>query len=277
VGASEGESQASSAEEGDVRAALDLLEREHPGAELWAGGFSFGSRASGRVALEDTRIARLVLIAPPVDIYDCGFLAELRRPTLALFGERDEFGTLASLRRLHPDVPPSLDAREIADADHFFRGHTPLVEAAVLDFAQDQLSAPTMSPCDDYPTEMAPAIRRVMMPRDTNAFGTIFGGVILSEIDLAAAVEAHKHHDGPLVTIAMDKIEFHKPVYTGDLVTCFTETQRIGTTSITVRVCVWAERRFGGDDGTRTQVTEAQVTMVAVDQSGNKVPVSRRK
>ncbi len=118
-----------------------------------------------------------------------------------------------------------------------------------------------------------PAIRRVMMPRDTNAFGTIFGGVILSEIDLAAAVEAHKHHTGPLVTIAMDKVEFHKPVCVGDLVSLFTETTRIGTTSITVRVCVWAERRFGECSAERVPVTEAIVTMVAVDQNGKKIPV----
>jgi len=125
----------------------------------------------------------------------------------------------------------------------------------------------------EYPEGLIPAIRRVMMPRDTNAFGTIFGGVILSEIDLAAAVEAHKHHSGALVTVAMDKIEFHHPVYVGDLVTFFTETTRIGRTSITARVYVWAERRFGGTRGERTRVTEASVTMVAVDAKGCKVPV----
>ena len=129
---------------------------------------------------------------------------------------------------------------------------------------------------DTYPDHMIPAIRRVMMPRDTNAFGTIFGGVILSEIDLAAAVEAHKHHSGSVVTVAMDKVEFKQPVWTGDLVTFFTETLRIGRTSITVRVCVWAERRFGGTRGARVPVTEAQVTMVAVDEDGRKVPVERR-
>jgi len=124
-----------------------------------------------------------------------------------------------------------------------------------------------------YPEGMIPAIRRVMMPRDTNAFGTIFGGVILAEIDLAAAVEAHKHHSGALVTIAMDKIEFHHPVYVGDLVTFFTETTHIGRTSITAKVYVWAERRFGGTRGERQRVTEASVTMVAVDAKGCKVPV----
>ena len=132
-----------------------------------------------------------------------------------------------------------------------------------------------MSETDNYPAEMIPAIRRVMMPRDTNAFGTIFGGVILSEIDLAAAVEAHKHHAGSVVTVAMDQVEFKHPVHVGDLVTFFTETTRIGKTSITVRVCVWAERRFGSSQGARVEVTEATVTMVAVDASGSKVLVGK--
>jgi len=118
-----------------------------------------------------------------------------------------------------------------------------------------------------------PAIRRIMMPRDTNAFGTIFGGVILSEIDLAAAVQAHQHHSGKLVTVAMDEIVFRAPVFVGDCVSFFTETLRTGTTSVTVRVDVWASRRFSrGDD---VHVTEAQVTMVAVDDRGKKVQLSK--
>ncbi|MEX1025822.1 MAG: acyl-CoA thioesterase [Planctomycetota bacterium] len=117
----------------------------------------------------------------------------------------------------------------------------------------------------------APSIRRVMMPRDTNAFGTIFGGVILAEIDLAAAVQAHRHHGGKVVTVAMDKIIFRAPVYVGDLVSFFTTTKHVGKTSITVHVLVWGERRFAnGDD---VFVTEAEVTMVAVDADGAKVAV----
>lgn len=124
---------------------------------------------------------------------------------------------------------------------------------------------------DTFPEGELPAIRRVMMPRDTNAFGTIFGGVILSELDLAAAIEAHKHHSGKLVTVAMDQVVFLAPVYVGDCVSCFGETLRIGTTSIRVKVRVWAERRFSnGDD---VFVTEAEVTMVAVNDEGKKVPI----
>ncbi len=116
-----------------------------------------------------------------------------------------------------------------------------------------------------------PAIRRLMMPRDTNAFGTIFGGVILSEIDLAAAVEAVKTHSGRTVTVAMDEVVFRAPVYVGDLVSFHTETLHIGKTSVRVKVSVWAERRFA--DGDQVQVTEAEVTMVAVDDEGKKTAI----
>lgn len=123
----------------------------------------------------------------------------------------------------------------------------------------------------EFPKHEIPSIKRVMMPRDTNAVGTIFGGVILSEIDLAAATEAHKHHAGTIVTVSMDKIDFKAPVRVGDLVSLFTETLRIGRTSITVKVAVWAQRRFGG--GQQEYVTEAEVTMVAVGPDGRPVPV----
>ena len=117
-----------------------------------------------------------------------------------------------------------------------------------------------------------PAIRRVMMPRDTNAFGTIFGGVILAEIDLAAAVEAHKSHNGKLVTVAMDQIVFHSPVWVGDCVSFHTDTERKGRTSVSVNVHVWAQRRFG--DGADVHVTDAKVTMVAVNDDGTPVPLA---
>lgn len=127
---------------------------------------------------------------------------------------------------------------------------------------------PTCSP--ELPPGGCPAIRRVMMPRDTNAFGTIFGGVILSEIDLAAAVEGYRTHSGQLVTVAMDKVVFTAPVHVGDCVSFFADTVRVGTTSITVRVRVWAERRSATREG--VFVTEATVTLVAVDEDGKPVP-----
>ena len=124
-----------------------------------------------------------------------------------------------------------------------------------------------------YPHHEQPSIRQVMMPRDTNALGSIFGGIILSEIDLAAAVEAHKFHPSRIVTVAMDKVEFKQPVQVGDLVSFYTDTTRIGRTSITAHVSVWAQRRFGG--GSFVHVTEADVTMVAVDEQGKPTSVLR--
>ena len=127
-------------------------------------------------------------------------------------------------------------------------------------------------PDDDvYPADEVPAIRQVMMPRDTNALGTIFGGVILAQIDLAAAIEAHKLHPARVVTVSMDKIEFKKPVQVGDLVSFFTRPVRVGRSSMTVHVSVWAHRRFGG--GEHVHVTEAEVTMVAVDDEFKPVPI----
>lgn len=111
-----------------------------------------------------------------------------------------------------------------------------------------------------------PAIRVLMMPRDTNAWGTIFGGVILSYIDQAGAVEAVAcccHH---VVTVAMDKVEFHEPVFVGDLVSFHTKTERVGNTSIAVKVTVEAQRRL--TPGDRVIVTEAVVTYVNVDDDG---------
>lgn len=121
-----------------------------------------------------------------------------------------------------------------------------------------------------------PAIRITLLPRDTNSQGTIFGGVILSYIDMAGAIEAHRRtRVERLVTVAMREVIFHKPVFVGDLVSFYTETLRIGTTSITVRVIVEAERHGGADE--RVRVTEAEVVYVAVDENRRKTPIKRRE
>jgi len=122
--------------------------------------------------------------------------------------------------------------------------------------------------------ERAPAIRVVLMPKDTNALGTIFGGVILSYIDQAGAVEAHRHCGGRIVTVSMREVVFHAPVYVGDLVSFFTETRRLGTTSITVGVEVVAARAHPG--GEKVKVTEAEVVFVHVDSNGNPRPLPER-
>jgi acyl-CoA thioesterase YciA len=118
-----------------------------------------------------------------------------------------------------------------------------------------------------------PAIRVVMMPKDTNALGTIFGGVILSYIDQAGAVEAHRHCPGRIVTVAMREIVFHAPVQVGDLVSFYTSTVRLGNTSVTVAVEVEAER--GHAHGPKAKVTEAEVVFVHVGEDGRPIPIPR--
>ncbi len=118
-----------------------------------------------------------------------------------------------------------------------------------------------------------PAIRITLLPRDTNPQGTIFGGIILSYIDIAGAVEAHRRTGiERFVTVAMREVVFHEPVYVGDLVSFYAETERIGTTSITVRVVVEAER-YGGTSE-RIKVTEAEVVYVAVDANRRKMRIT---
>ena len=115
------------------------------------------------------------------------------------------------------------------------------------------------------PPSNEPAIRVTMRPKDTNALGSIFGGVITSLIDEAAFVEASRQAPRKYVTVAMDKIEFHKPVKVGDIVSLWAQTLRIGRTSITMRVDVLARSR-GSDE--EVKVTTAEVTMVSTDDSG---------
>lgn len=124
-------------------------------------------------------------------------------------------------------------------------------------------------------TEMggeALALRTVLLPRDTNGAGTIFGGVILSQIDLAGAVTARKHACQRFVTVAMKEVKFIAPVYVGDLVSYFGRVVRVGTTSITVRIRVEAERF--ADCNARVEVTAAEVVYVAVDQDGTPTAVT---
>jgi len=118
------------------------------------------------------------------------------------------------------------------------------------------------------------AIKVVLLPKDTNPLGTIFGGVILSYVDLAAAVEAGRTAPLSFVTRAMNAVEFKEPVQVGDTVSFFTETVHVGRTSLTVRVNVEAERWRGKTDE-RVKVTEAEVVLVAVDDQGRKRPIVR--
>jgi acyl-CoA thioesterase YciA len=128
--------------------------------------------------------------------------------------------------------------------------------------------------------DRVPAIKVLLLPKDTNNLGTIFGGVILSHIDLASAVEARKRGAHRYVTKAIREVEFHEPVFLGDIVNFFTETVRVGRTSITVRVSVEAER-WGAPatapgapgHGERVKVTQAEVVLVAVNDQGRPVAI----
>lgn len=118
------------------------------------------------------------------------------------------------------------------------------------------------------------AIRLTMMPRDTNAHGTVFGGIILSYIDVAGGVEAVRHtrHER-FVTVAMKEVIFHEPVFMGDLVSFYADTLKVGKTSITIHVVVEAERF--GNQGQKVKVTEAEVIYVAINQFREKVTIGR--
>jgi acyl-CoA thioesterase YciA len=111
----------------------------------------------------------------------------------------------------------------------------------------------------------------VMMPRDANYLGTIFGGVILSSLDLAGAVAAHQHSNKKLVTTAMREVKFIAPVFVGDLVSFYTDIVKIGNTSITVRVTVEASRAQPPHETVR--VTQAEVVYVAIDEDGKPVSI----
>ncbi len=123
------------------------------------------------------------------------------------------------------------------------------------------------------PEQRQPAIRVTLLPRDTNPHGTIFGGVILSYIDQAGAIEAFLHGARRVVTVAMEKVVFHKPVNVGDLVSFYGELVRRGNTSITVKVVVEAAppREMLG----ARRVTEAEITYVNVDEAGRPTPIPR--
>lgn len=116
-----------------------------------------------------------------------------------------------------------------------------------------------------------PTLRVTMLPRDTNAHGTIFGGVILSHIDLAGAIAASRQAARNFVTRAMREVDFIAPVHVGDVVSFYACVLREGKTSVTIQVIVEAER--SEEPRRQVKVTEAQVVYVAVDADGNPTPI----
>ena len=110
-----------------------------------------------------------------------------------------------------------------------------------------------------------PAIRVVAMPKDTNAAGSIFGGWIMSQVDLAASIAALERAKGRVVTVAVNSFEFKEPVFVGDLISCFSDVTKVGNTSITVKVEVYAQR--DPEHVKTVKVTEAELTFVALDKN----------
>ena len=128
-----------------------------------------------------------------------------------------------------------------------------------------------MSEAELTPPAGAPAIRVNAMPADANAYGDIFGGWLMGQMDMAAGLVAARRAKGRAVTIAMDGMKFHAPVFVGDEVSVFAELTRVGRTSMTIDVQAWRRDRHGE---AMQKVTEASFTFVAIDQHRRPRPVS---
>ncbi|MFQ5993641.1 MAG: acyl-CoA thioesterase [Acidiferrobacterales bacterium] len=120
-------------------------------------------------------------------------------------------------------------------------------------------------PEDALPQDRHPALRVVPMPADTNSVGDIFGGWIMSHVDVAGAIAAIRRARGRVVTVAVNALTFRKPVLVGDVVSFYADVERVGRTSITVKVDVYAERRLASQECVK--VTEATLTYVAIDDN----------
>lgn len=110
--------------------------------------------------------------------------------------------------------------------------------------------------------------RTLTMPRDTNPAGDIFGGWLLAQMDVAGSLTAVKRARGRVVTVAVESMSFHRPVAVGDVLACYAEIEKVGRTSLTVRVEAWAERGEGRHE--HVKVTEGCFTYVAIDETRNK-------
>jgi acyl-CoA thioesterase YciA len=133
------------------------------------------------------------------------------------------------------------------------------------------------------PNEDAPQgdllLRTMPMPADTSFNGDIFGGWIMSQMDLAGSMMAKEVTRTRTATVAVESMQFFKPVRVGDVVCCYGRVVRIGTTSVTVMLEVWVRPilRAGKDQFTTFKVTEAAFTYVAIDEDGKKQPIKRER
>jgi len=115
------------------------------------------------------------------------------------------------------------------------------------------------------------ALRTLAMPADTNPSGDIFGGWVMAQMDIAGGITAWNRADGRVATVAVDGFTFHRPIFVGDVVCCYTEVIKTGRSSITVLVSAWVLRGRRPDQ--RIKVTEGTFTFVAIDADGKKRPV----
>ncbi len=120
---------------------------------------------------------------------------------------------------------------------------------------------------NQLPANKMPVIRLPAMPADLNSGGTVFGGWIMSQVDIAGSIPAAERAGGTVVTRAVDSFEFKRPVYAGDLISCYAEVTSVGRTSITVHVEVYAQHMQQGQLST-IAVTEANLVYVAIDEHG---------
>jgi len=140
-------------------------------------------------------------------------------------------------------------------------------------------TTPASAPADDHPlnvqlpTDKELVLKVIPMPRDCNANGDIFGGWVMAQVDLAGAVVPARYVDGRMATVAVNQFIFKQPVRVGDILSFFSSVTRIGTTSITVQVEVYAERFHS--QGRYIKVTEASVTYVAIDDFGKPQKITK--
>ncbi len=115
-----------------------------------------------------------------------------------------------------------------------------------------------------------PALRTIAMPADTNPQGDIFGGWLLSQMDLAGSVIAEQTAKRRVVTVGIEAMSFHQPVFVGDEVSCYTKIVRVGNTSVTVKIDTWVRRIKSAE---HIMVTEGEFTYVGVDSNRRPVPI----
>lgn len=113
-------------------------------------------------------------------------------------------------------------------------------------------------------------LRTMAMPADTNPNGDIFGGWIMSQMDIAGGILAKEIAQGRIVTVAVEGMKFIKPVKVGDVVCCYGELKKVGATSLSLQLEVWVNPVLRANQSQRFKVTEAAFIYVAVDDSGNK-------